>query len=209
MLSTDLLQRCERIEPRNAEWATRLGTIYFVEMQNPRRRARRNWAAAMAHSQYRRAINLCQDDEDRFAASFLAAIAAFEAGDHQQARGHAERLQSLGPGQLFAWGRGAAIYHGNLMLARVALVEGKIEEVENRLIAAFAGHESAAHSVFVAGAASMGISRDLLERGERELAITYLGMCLEHFPEDRNRLEGWISEIERGHMPHFGANLFY
>ena len=56
---------------------------------------------------------------------------------------------------------------------------------------------------------NVSLAKDLLEKGERDVVIQYLGLCRKFWKLDRGRLDKWIHEIKDGKIPDFGANLVY
>jgi tetratricopeptide (TPR) repeat protein len=207
--SIDLFHRCRRVEPDNPEWSRALGDLYSLDSDRKRIDSRKNSSAVLALVEFEHALLHTRDEAERFELHLHIAEAALTACDYDKAQRHAEELLRQGPVQESAWGRGVSIHKGNLMLGRIALVEGNVERAKGRLMSAISVPESPPHLLFVAGMPNMSLAKDLLESGESTVVLDYLRKCAEYSPEDRDLVDGWVSEVESGCVPDFGANLFY
>jgi len=54
---------------------------------------------------------------------------------------------------------------------------------------------------------NMTLAKELLEKGEREVVIEYFQMCASFWDDDIDRLKNWMSIVQEGGIPDFGANL--
>ena len=104
------------------------------------------------------------------------------------------------------WNYGNAIHDGNMVLGRLELVHGDLEEASRRLLEAGKTPGSPQLNSF---GPNMSLARDLLVAGEGEVVIEYLRHCLEFWELGRERVKDWIALIEGGRLPDFGANLVY
>jgi hypothetical protein len=144
--------------------------------------------------------------QERFYALNDAAKESFVVGDTEGAKKYAQELMTLlqeFPGD---WNYGNAVQDANLVLGRIAVKEGRIDEAKQYLIAAGNSPGSPQMNSF---GPNVSLAKDLLEKGERDVVIQYLGLCRKFWKMDRGRLDKWIQEIKDGKIPYFGANLVY
>src|ERR1700759_1001104 len=73
------------------------------------------------------------NENEKFYALDDAAKQSFELGKIDDARKYAENLLTLAPKYKSDWNYGNAIQDGNLVLGRIALKDGKIEEAKRLL----------------------------------------------------------------------------
>ena len=144
--------------------------------------------------------------QERFYALNRAAKESFVAGNVEDARKYAQELLTLLPKFPGDWNYGNAVQDANLVLGRIAVKEGKVVEAKQYLIAAGKSPGSPQMDSF---GPNVSLAKDLLEKGEREVVIEYLGLCRKFWKLDRGRLDQWIQEIKAGKIPDFGANLEY
>ncbi len=133
------------------------------------------------------------------------AKAAFDANQIGKARGYAEvMLKITHRGIAF----GNRIHHGNLILGRIALREGNVEEAKNRLIAA--GTTPGAPTLDSFGP-NMALAKELLEKGERDVVFKYFFLCSNFWDTERaqEKMTMWRDEIKAGKIPDFRAHLYY
>jgi hypothetical protein len=105
------------------------------------------------------------------------------------------------------WGKdgcGQAVHDGNLVLGRVALEQGAIEDAMRYLLEA---GTSSGSPVLGSFGPNMSLARDLLERGERDTVLQYFERCGRFWQVDT--LKQWSDEVTAGRIPNFGANLIY
>ena len=55
----------------------------------------------------------------------------------------------------------------------------------------------------------MTLAKELLEKGEREVVLTYLQSCAKFWKMGGDQLRSWTATIKGGGIPDFGANLLY
>jgi hypothetical protein len=104
--------------------------------------------------------------------------------------------------------RGTAVHHGNLILGRIALKQGRKESAKAFLIEA--GRSSGGGTLGSFGP-NMALAKELLEAGEKAAVIEYLRLCKSFWDYDRKKgtLDRWIKTIRAGGTPEFGPNLIY
>jgi uncharacterized membrane protein YeaQ/YmgE (transglycosylase-associated protein family) len=146
------------------------------------------------------------NDEDRFYALDDAAKESFNAGKIDDANNCAKGLLKLAPGFQGNWNYGNAIQDGNLVLGRIAVRDGRIEEAKNYLLEA--GKSSGSPQLDSFGP-NMSLANDLLQKGERDTVLQYFGLCRKFWRMDYGKLNDWSDEVKAGKIPDFGANLVY
>lgn len=135
----------------------------------------------------------------------FAAQDAFDMGDDAKAGKYAEMLLQFaqqGPGQ----NDGDAIHWGNLVLGRVALRQGNIEEANTRLLAAGNTPGSPVLSSF---GPNMVLAKELLEKQQTEVVLQYFDECEKFWTGKKSTLTEWKETVRQGGIPNFGSNLAY
>lgn len=133
------------------------------------------------------------------------AKAAFDAGEYTHAAQYArEAIAAAGQGVF--WWTGDAIHQGNIVLGRLALRRGDVDEARRDLLAA--GRTPGSSSLNSTGP-NMALASDLLDKGESAAVIQYLEECGTFWNGNRGKLAEWIALIKAGIKPDFGANLGY
>ena len=130
---------------------------------------------------------------------------AFEANQIDNARHYAELALKITHS---GWSFGNRIHHGNLILGRIALREGNIEEAKNRLIAAGTTPGSPQLDSF---GPNMALAKELLEKGEQDVVFKYFLICSNFWDSERARdkISKWSDQIKEGKIPDFRAHLYY
>jgi len=144
--------------------------------------------------------------EDRFCALDDVAKESFVAGRIEDARKYATELLTLAPDYESNWNYGNAIQDGNLVLGRIAVREGRLEEAKQYLLAAGKSKGSPQMDSF---GPNMSLAKDLLEKGERDSVLQYFELCRKFWTMDYGKLDDWRQEVKAGKIPKFGANLVY
>lgn len=133
------------------------------------------------------------------------AKAAFAAGDYTRAAGYADEALSAAKQGVFWW-TGDAIHQGYIVLGRLALRKGDIEEAKRALLAA---GKTPGSSGLASTGPNMQLAKDLLDRGESATVLQYLEECGAFWEGNRGKLAEWIVLIKAGLKPDFGPNLAY
>jgi tetratricopeptide (TPR) repeat protein len=133
------------------------------------------------------------------------AKAAFAAGDFQRALDYADEALAAAKHGVFWW-TGDAIHQGNLVLGRLAMRKGDLEEAKRALLAA--GKAPGTSSLASTGP-GMQLAKELLDRGESATVLQYLEECGSFWEANRGKLAEWIVLIKAGLKPDFGPNLGY
>ena len=144
--------------------------------------------------------------EERFAALDDVAKESFVVGNIEDARKYATELLTLAPSYVSNWNYGNAIQDGNLVLGRIAVREGRIENAKQYLLAAGSSKGSPTMDSF---GPNMSLAKDLLEKGERDTVLQYFELCRKFWKMDYGKLDDWGQEVKAGKIPNFGANLVY
>lgn len=133
---------------------------------------------------------------------------AFVAGKINDARESAEELLTLIPLPRFQrdWNYGNAIQDANLVLGRIAVQEGRVEDGKEFLKKAGQSHGSPQMNSF---GPNLSLAKDLLEKGERDAVLEYFEACRKFWKMGGDKLDKWSKEVKAGAIPDFGANLIY
>jgi hypothetical protein len=144
--------------------------------------------------------------QERFYALNAAAKQSFAFGNVDDARKYALELMTLLPTFPKDWNYGNGVQDANLVLGRIAVKEGRLDEAKKYLLAA--GNSPGSPQLNSFGP-NVSLAKDLLENGEREVVIEYLGLCRRFWKMGGKHLDQWIQEIKDGKVPDFGPNLLY
>jgi hypothetical protein len=151
-------------------------------------------------------LSAAKDDYARWCALGFAAKENLNQGFDMQAKSFAEELEQLAPKHLKDWNYGNAIQDSNIVLGRLALKAGDIEEAKRRLLSSGQSKGSPQMNSF---GPNMTLAKDLLIVGEREVVLAYFRLCKAFWGMERGRLDAWSKDVEEGRTPDFGANLVY
>ncbi|HWF19582.1 MAG TPA: hypothetical protein VG754_09945 [Verrucomicrobiae bacterium] len=151
-------------------------------------------------------LNQASTDEERFYALNDAAKESFEVDKIDDAHKYATNLLALAKKFQGNWNYGNAIHDGNVVLGRIAVKEGKIDEAKNFLLAAGKSPGSPQMDSF---GPNMSLAQDLLLKGEKDTVLEYFNLCSKFWSKNFSKLDQWSSDVKAGRMPDFGANLVY
>ena len=183
-----------------------LGQHYNLERLRAQSTEAKTEFAKKELAQWEQAIPGAPDEEWRSAILGDAAKAAVEAGEPKKAEKFATELLEIASRHTGEEKYGPAVHDGNMILGRLALRQGNIQEAKAYLIKA--GHTLGGGTLTSFGP-SMSLAKELLERGERESVIEYLELCKKFWGYKKDLLERWIQTIKSGGTPQFGGNLIY
>lgn len=197
-LSEMYLKEAQTLEPNNAVWAERLGFLYMLEGRYGKPPDAAKEMMQKALEQYEKAASFTYVARDR--ASLLSDLAetAFGADDMEKAEAYALELLEKAGTKEGPWDYGSAVHTGNIILGRIALKKGDINEAEAFLLNAIAIPES---DVFDHYYLDFTLARDLWRKGEKDTVIEYLELCRK-FWEDPI-LERWIKMVKADIEPDF------
>jgi hypothetical protein len=133
--------------------------------------ATNNYARAM------REVAKATNDYARFRALTTAAKANLAVGRTEEARRFAEDAMTLN--EKYSRGspekaKGDVVHDANLVLGRIAVDEGRLDDAKRHLLAA---GQSAGSPVLSSFGPNMGLAKDLLERGEQATVLKYFELC--------------------------------
>ena len=199
--SIELLRRAQSLDPSNPKWPEKLGRTFGLAAhlgsgaidQKTSEKELEQLEKAYELSGESRQDSLLED----------LAKAAFAADQLDKARQYAELMLQNTEAD---WNYGNRVHHGNLVLGRIALREGNIEEAKSRLIAAGKTPGSPQLNSF---GPNMLLAKALLEIGEREVVLEYFELCSKFWKMHRGRLDEWGTLAAAGRMPDFRANFRY
>jgi len=206
-LAESLLKKVEALEPENARWPQHLGDLYSLPSRAPTQpEPDASNRAGDALAAFERAYARTEGD---LAKSYLLtslARSAFSAGSLEKAKAYAELALDAAKRWPSDWNAGNAAHYGNIILGRVALRTGDVENAKAHLISAGATHGSPQLNSF---GPNMALAKEFLDRGERAAVIEYLTLCAKFWSSGKDKLANWTATIKGGGTPDFGANLSY
>jgi thiol-disulfide isomerase/thioredoxin len=128
------------------------------------------------------------------------ARAQFDAGAFEQAARTAETLLKDAAQFPDGGNRGGAIHWGNIVLGRIALKAGKIEEAANRLVAA---GRTESTPVLMSFGPDWQLAKDLVNQGETKAVLEYIELCRAFWTMGKSSLDRWAAAIRDGGVPNF------
>jgi hypothetical protein len=146
----------------------------------------------MAHPKHERSRFYALDD---------AAKESFNLGKREDARVYAEELKLLAEKYTTDWNYGNAIQDYNIVLGRLAIVDGRMGEAKQYLIEAGKSPGSPQMNSF---GPDMSLAKDLLKKGEKDVVLEYFELCRKFWKMDEGKLDSWASEVKAGKIPNFG-----
>jgi hypothetical protein len=201
-MSEKLLWKARSVEPENPEWSRRLG-VHLAQGLSHRPGQQRREAAARAFYELERAHILETDEFRRFLALPDLAKLAVEADEREKARAYATELLDH---RYALEENGPEIHYGNLVLGRLALIDGEVEEAKRHLLKSA---KTVGNPLLCTDGPNMSLAKELLERGERQTVVAFLHLCANFWVSDDHRARQWADAIEHGETPDFGPNLDY
>jgi hypothetical protein len=135
------------------------------------------------------------------------ARAALDIGQNQKAREFAEQsLRVMTDCRQQPWcSVGNTIFYANLVLGRLALLNDNVPEADRFLLLAGETPGSPALGSF---GPNMSLARELLKRGRRDVVLQFFAECKAFWKMGRQR-DTWMTQVQNGQLPVFGANLAY
>ena len=150
------------------------------------------------------ALNEAKTQKERFYALNDAAKEIFSLGKIEDAREFANELLTLLPKFKSNWNYGNAVQDANLVLGRIAVGEGRIDDAKRYLLEAGKSPGSPQMGSF---GPDMSLAKDLLEKGERQVVLDYFELCRKFWRMDNGRLDKWRQQVKDGEFPDFSMNL--
>lgn len=143
---------------------------------------------------------------ERFYALGHAAKESFVAGKIEDAQKYAQELLTALPKYQGNWNYGNAVQDANLVLGRIAVREGLIEDAKKYLAESGKSPGSPQMNSF---GPNMSLAKDLLEKGERQAVLDHFEACRKFWEMHRGQLDEWSQQVKDGKIPDFGANLIF
>ena len=198
----ELATRAHILDAGNADAALVLAQLYHLkEISNPDMKAQLAGQALQLREQALDSLSPAQKLQQLQEAS----RDALNAGDNEKARRYAEQLLELAQ-QEKPTNAGDAIHHGNLILGRLGMREGNVEEAKTRLLAA---GKTPGSPVLGSFGPNMMLAKELLEAHQTEAVLQYFDECAQFWKGHESTLDQWGATVRRGQIPDFGANLIY
>ena len=151
-------------------------------------------------------LDAARTPEKRFYGLNDAAKESFVVGKTEDAQKYALELRTLLPQFQGNWNYGNAVQDANLVLGRIAVREGRIDDAKRYLLEAGKSPGSPQMDTF---GPNMSLAKDLLEKGERPVVLEYFELCRKFWKMHDGRLDTWSQQVKDGKIPDFGANLVY
>ncbi len=200
-LCEELLKKAQALEPDNADIAKKLAQVYQLSSMFGGSQSKLRELNVKSMAQLERA--LAQSNEGTDVSQLLIDIAktAFKLGEMDKAKQLADRL-------LKTYIDGDSVHNGNVMLGRIAMQAGELEDGGNFLL------ESARTSgspVLNSFGPSMVLAKVLLEKGQKDIVLQYFDLCEKFWiagpANPGNKLKEWREVVKAGGVPDFGMNL--
>ncbi len=124
------------------------------------------------------------------------------------AKNSAESLLAMSGKFKGDWNYGNSIHHSHLVLGRLHLMEGKVEQAKKEL--KLAGQTPGSPQLNSFGP-NMTLAKELLEKGEKTAVLEYFDECLKFWTMDHAKTDvaAWKKDIANGKIPDFRAHLVY
>jgi len=201
-LAIELLRQGQSLEGDNPNWPEQLGRMYALDIIGEDSTEMKTELAEKALVHFEKAYDLSDGRGQAYLLTDLAKM-ALRANRYEKATGYASAMLALSEDSP-DWNSGEHIHHGNLVLGRIALAEGDIEEAKRRLIAA--GKTTGSPSLNSFGP-DMMLAKELLQKGEKEVVLEYFRLCAGFWELGQDRLEEWSDLVQANRVPDFGGNL--
>ncbi|MEO8592476.1 MAG: redoxin domain-containing protein [Candidatus Solibacter sp.] len=188
-LSEHLFLRAIELDPRNQNWRSGLASVYWVSS------SRKAGAARVALLE--KALATAGNASPRNFVLPALAEACFAAGDLDRAAETAQLALDLGADD---GNRGGAWHTGNIVLGRIAVKKGDIDEAKRRLLAA--GNTTTTPSLGSFGP-DWNLAQELLLAGEPETVLQYIDLCRVFWTMGARDLDAYAAAIRNEKAPHF------
>jgi hypothetical protein len=176
--------------PADQEWPDELMALYITSGIPGLAAASSDEAAREA---YRRVLNLTTESRSREGLAENMADKYFRTGDFGGAGALARISLESSDGSL--------IRRANTLLGRIALRSGDIPGAREYLLKS----EKRIHARHgLESIPSLALAKELLEKNQHDIVIEYLADCVAVWPQLRDVLHSWITEINNGKFPDFG-----
>jgi hypothetical protein len=116
----------------------------------------------------------------------------------------AQRLLKQAASMRTNWNYPNAVHHANLVLGRVSLAKGNLNEARAYLLRAADVKGSPQLSSF---GPNLTLASELLAKGDKATVLKYLNRCRKFWGLGADKTAAWKQAIAVGAKPDFGANL--
>lgn len=151
-------------------------------------------------------LDSAKTNQERFYALADAAKESFNCNNIEDARKYAQELLELSLQFKQDWNYGNAIHDGNMVLGRIALLDGKLKDAKQFLLMAAKTPGSPQIKTY---GPNLSLAKDLLEKGEREIVLKYINLCCDKWLYGSWEKAKLLEDLKNGETPTFGPNLFY
>ncbi|MCU1234494.1 MAG: hypothetical protein JWP63_2461, partial [Candidatus Solibacter sp.] len=189
-LSEGLFQLALELEPNSARWKNGLASLYWTS-------ASRKTGLAEKIALLEKSVRFGGEGGPRSYALADLAQAYFANGD--MAKAGETATQSLAVPKSDGNYAGAQ-HNGNIVLGRIAVKKGDIEEGKRRLLAA---GDNPGSPVLGSFGPNWNLAQELIAKGERETVLAYIELCRKFWKSGGQRLDTWASAIRAGNSPNF------
>lgn len=141
---------------------------------------------------------LNEDEYSRWAWLDDAAELAYEIEDYEKAKKYSLESLSLSDKYRNDWNYGNSIHNSNMILGRLSLKDGSIENAKKFLLKSAESKGSPQLDSF---GPSLKLANDLLLAGQRDIVLTYLNSISSFWKMDDGCVSRWIKQIENNEIP--------
>lgn len=200
-LAEELLKKAQALEPDNADITKKLAQLYQLSSMFGGSQSKLREQNEKSMAQFERA--LAQSKEGTDVSQLLIDIAktAFKLGQIDKAKQFADRL-------LKTYSTGDAVHHGNVLLGRIALQKGEVENAGKYLLESARTLGSPVLNSF---GPTMVLAKELLDKGQKDIVLQYFDLCEKFWvagpANPGNKLKEWREVVKAGGVPDFGISL--
>ncbi len=145
-------------------------------------------------------LKRAESDEERFYQLGCTAKAAFEVSKIELAKKYAKEFSRLVPMFEENWYYGEAMHTLNIILGRIALKEGMVEEAKSYLMASAKTHGSEDLESF---GPDLSLAIDFLDKEEYDIVVRYINKCKPFWGTKKHRLRSWLKLLKEGKKPDY------
>lgn len=203
-LAEKLFEKARKLEPENPSWDEGVALLRRLEAREAEGEAGRTLARD-AYETLQRTVAQAPPERRHRQLPELGK-AALAAGDLEAARRYADEMLQVAADSPDASYRDDLVHYGHLVLGRLAVRDGDLDQAKENLLAAARVAGSFQLRSF---GPNMTLAEELLRAGERDAVLEYLQLVGEFWSSGAERLETWRVAIESEEIPDFGANLLY
>jgi tetratricopeptide (TPR) repeat protein/thiol-disulfide isomerase/thioredoxin len=190
-----LFQRAIELEPGGQRWKSGLASFYWTS-------ASRKQSQADKIALYEKSLDLAGSGSPRTYVLPQLAEAYYSSGNLSRAAETANQCLTVAADAPSDPNHGGLIHTGNIVLGRMALKQGNLEEAKRRLIAA---GKTTSTPVLSSFGPNWILAQDLLSKGERDTVLAYIDLCRDFWKLHADRLDRWAETIRGGGTPNFSS----